>query len=54
MSVDSIVAVIFGRIYLKERLTKEQYFTIIMISLGVFILGFFLNKFKERGEIYDI
>ena len=41
MSVDSIVAVIFGRIYLKERLTKEQYFTIIMISLGVFILGFF-------------
>ncbi|NLP45575.1 MAG: DMT family transporter [Epulopiscium sp.] len=41
MSVDSIVAVIFGRIYLKEKLTKKQYFTIIMISLGVFILGFY-------------
>ena len=41
MSVDSIVAVIFGRIYLKEKLTKEQYFTIIMICIGVFILGFF-------------
>ena len=41
MSIDSIVAVIFGRIYLKEKLTKEQYFTIIMISIGVFILGFF-------------
>lgn len=41
MSVDSIVAVIFGRIYLKEKLTKKQYFTIIMISIGVFILGFF-------------
>lgn len=41
MSVDSIVAVIFGRIYLKEKLTKKQYFTIIMISIGVFILGFY-------------
>ena len=41
MSVDSIVAVIFGRIYLKEKLTKGQYFTIIMISIGVFILGFY-------------
>ncbi len=41
MSVDSIVAVIFGRILLKEKLTRGQYFTIIMISIGVFILGFF-------------
>lgn len=41
MSIDSIVAVIFGRILLKEKLTKAQYFTIIMISIGVFILGFF-------------
>ncbi|SHI06290.1 DMT family transporter [Sporanaerobacter acetigenes] len=41
MSVDSIVAVIFGRIYLKEKLTREQYFTIIVISIGVFILGFY-------------
>ena len=41
MSIDSIVAVIFGRILLKEKLTKKQYFTIIMISIGVFILGFF-------------
>ena len=41
MSIDSIVAVIFGRIWLKERLSKNQYFTIIMITIGVFILGFF-------------
>ena len=44
MSVDSIVAVIFGRIYLKEKLTKKE-LTIIMISIGVFILGF-LNKIR--------
>ncbi len=41
MSIDSIVAVIFGRIWLKERLSKKQYITIIMITIGVFILGFF-------------
>ncbi|MSU01360.1 DMT family transporter [Tissierella pigra] len=41
MSIDSIVAVIFGRIWLKEKLSKNQYFTIIMITIGVFILGFF-------------
>lgn len=41
MSIDSIVAVIFGRIYLKEKLNKRQYITIIMISIGVFILGFY-------------
>lgn len=41
MSIDSIVAVIFGRIWLKERLTKRQYLTIVMITIGVFILGFF-------------
>ncbi len=41
MSIDGIVAVIFGRIWLKEKLNKNQYITIVMISLGVFILGFF-------------
>ncbi|WMM23326.1 DMT family transporter [Tissierella sp. MB52-C2] len=41
MSIDGIVAVIFGRIWLKEKLNKNQYFTIIMITIGVFILGFF-------------
>lgn len=41
MSIDGIVAVIFGRIWLKEKLNKNQYITIIMISIGVFILGFF-------------
>lgn len=41
MSIDGIVAVIFGRIWLKERLNKNQYLTIIMITIGVFILGFF-------------
>ena len=41
MSVDGIVAAIFGRIWLKEKLTKKQYITIVMITIGVFILGFF-------------
>lgn len=41
MSTDGIVAVIFGRIWLKEKLNKNQYITIVMITLGVFILGFF-------------
>ena len=41
MSIDGIVAVIFGRIWLKEKLSRRQYFTIIMITIGVFILGFF-------------
>lgn len=40
MSIDGIVAVIFGRIWLKEKLSKRQYITIIIISIGVFILGF--------------
>ncbi|HHT37195.1 MAG TPA: DMT family transporter [Firmicutes bacterium] len=37
----SIVSVILGRVFLKERLTKPQYFFIGMVLLGVFILGFF-------------
>lgn len=41
MSIDGIVAVIFGRLWLKEKLNKNQYLTIIMITIGVFILGFF-------------
>ncbi|HEY4543279.1 MAG TPA: DMT family transporter [Tissierellaceae bacterium] len=41
MSIDSIVAVIFGRIYLKEKLNRNQYITIVIITIGVFILGFF-------------
>lgn len=41
MSTDGIVAVIFGRLWLKEKLNKNQYITIIMITIGVFILGFF-------------
>lgn len=41
MSVDGIVAVIFGRIWLKEKLNKNQYITVVMITIGVFILGFF-------------
>ena len=41
MSIDGIVAVIFGRIWLKEKLSSRQYFTIVMITIGVFILGFF-------------
>lgn len=40
MSLDGIVAVIFGRIWLKEKLSKRQYIIISIIGLGVFILGF--------------
>lgn len=41
MCTDGIVATLFGRIWLKEKLTKKQYITIFIITLGVFILGFF-------------
>lgn len=41
MSIDGIVAVIVGRIWLKEKLSRRQYITIIMITIGVFILGFY-------------
>lgn len=41
MATDGIVAAIFGRIYLKEKLNKNQYITIVMITIGVFILGFY-------------
>lgn len=37
----SIVSVILGRIFLKEQLTKAQYFFIALVMLGIFILGFF-------------
>jgi EamA domain-containing membrane protein RarD len=35
------VSVILGRIFLKEQLTKAQYFFIALVMLGIFILGFF-------------
>lgn len=37
----SIVSVILGRIFLKEKLTFKQYIVIALVMLGVFILGFF-------------
>ena len=37
----SIVSVILGRVFLKEFLTRAQYFFIALVMLGVFILGFF-------------
>ncbi len=37
----SIVSVILGRIFLKEKLTGKQYFVIGLVMVGVFILGFF-------------
>lgn len=37
----SIVSVILGRIFLKEKLTHKQYIVIAMVMVGVFILGFF-------------
>lgn len=37
----SIVSVILGRLFLKEKLTRNQYMIIAVVILGVIILGFF-------------
>ncbi|MCR1899855.1 EamA family transporter [Irregularibacter muris] len=37
----SIVSVILGRIFLREKLTYKQYIIIAIVMAGVFILGFF-------------
>ena len=37
----SIVAVVLGRLFLKETLSKKQYIAIGIVMIGVFILGFF-------------
>lgn len=37
----SIVSVILGRIFLKEKLSFKQYAVIGLVMIGVFILGFF-------------
>lgn len=37
----SIVSVILGRIFLKEKLSIKQYLVIGLVMIGVFILGFF-------------
>lgn len=37
----SIVSVILGRIFLREKLSKKQYLFIAIVMSGVFILGFF-------------
>lgn len=37
----SIVTVLLGRIFLKEKLSFKQYIIIAMVMIGVFILGFF-------------
>lgn len=37
----SIVSVLLGRIFLKEKLTYKQYVIIAIVMIGVFILGFF-------------
>lgn len=41
MSLDGVFASILGVALLKERLRKEQYFTVFVIGLGVFLLGFY-------------
>ncbi|NLY20166.1 MAG: EamA family transporter [Tissierellia bacterium] len=35
----SIVSVILSRIFIKEKLTKSQYFVVAMVILGIIILG---------------
>ena len=37
----SIVSVILGRIFLKEKLTFKQYAVIAVVMIGIFILGMF-------------
>lgn len=37
----SIVSVLLGRIFLKEKLSMKQYLIVFMVMSGVFILGFF-------------
>lgn len=37
----SIVSVILGRIFLKEKLTFKQYVVIAIVMIGIFILGMF-------------
>ncbi len=37
----SVVSVVLGRMFLKERLSQAQYVFIALVMLGVFILGFF-------------
>ncbi len=37
----SIVSVILGRIFLKEKLTFKQYLVIAVVMIGIFILGLF-------------
>lgn len=37
----SIVSVILGRIFLKEKLSYQQYMTIAIVMLGIFILGIY-------------
>jgi drug/metabolite transporter (DMT)-like permease len=39
MSFMSVISVILSRIFLKEKLTKKQYFAVIMALIGVVILG---------------
>lgn len=41
MSLDGVFASILGVMLLKEKLNKKQYFTIFVIGVGVFLLGFF-------------
>lgn len=41
MSLDCIVASLFGVLLLKEKIRKRQKLTIVMIALAVFVLGFF-------------
>lgn len=37
----SIVSVLLGRIFLREKLTYKQYLIIAIVMIGIFILGFF-------------
>jgi len=37
----SIISVILGRIFLKEKLTYKQYIIIAVVMIGIFILGIF-------------
>lgn len=39
ISAYSIISIILSRIFLKEKLTKKQYFVIALVMLGIILLG---------------
>lgn len=52
MSFMSVISVILSRIFLKEKLTKKQYFAVVIALVGAVILGIVGEWNKIAGIIY--